>query len=185
MKFFKKLIKLLSFDFKPENSGLVSGVFTLLIAALAFGATFSHSAASLKSVIGPVTVPRMVAAIIFALGVAQILRHFIQRRKQVVPAKTNVPEEEEQTLDKMKIFKVLTPWVSFVLIALYIYLMKPIGFVLASTAYVTLQIPLLSVDLSWKSFLKSFIIAIITAVVVFLIFKVGFGLRLPTNGWGF
>lgn len=185
MKFFKKLIKLLSFDFKPENSGLVSGVFTLLIAAVAFGATFSHSAASLKSVIGPVTVPRMVVAIIFALGVAQIVRHVIQRKNQGAPAMTNVPEEEEQPLDKMKVFKVLTPWVSFALIALYIYLMKPIGFVLASTLYVTLQIPLLSVDLSWKSFLKAFIIAIITAVVVFLIFKVGFGLRLPTNGWGF
>ena len=85
----------------------------------------------------------------------------------------------------MKLFRVLTPWVSFAYIALYISLMRPFGFTLASVVYLTLQIPLLSVDFSKKSWLKALIIGIITSVVVFLIFAKGFGLRLPTNGWGF
>jgi len=83
------------------------------------------------------------------------------------------------------LFKAITPWVSFIYIGLYIYLMRKIGFVLSSTLYLTLQIPLLSVDMSRKSYLKAFIIGVITAVVVFLIFAKGFGLRLPTNDWGF
>lgn len=124
----------------------------------------------------------MVAGIIFVLGVVQIIRHFVNQKKNPA-AKT--AEVSKKPLDKMYVFRVITPWVSFVLIALYIFLMRKIGFVLASTLYMTLQIPLLSVDLKWKSFLKAFIIAIITAVVVFLIFAEGFGLRLPTNDWGF
>lgn len=189
MKFSKKIIKLLSFDFKPENSGLVSGIFTVVISLVAFGATFSHSASSLKSIIGPVTIPRLVAGIIFVLGLAQLIRHY-SKRKNAPVASAEASEEknaeaEEEPIDKMQVYKVITPWVSFALIAMYIALMKPIGFVLASTLYLTLQIPLLSVDLSKRSFLKAFVIGIITAVVVFLIFAEGFGLRLPTNDWGF
>jgi len=185
MKFKKKLLKILSIEIKPENSGLVSGIFTVVMALLAFGATFSHSAASLKSVIGPVTVPRMVAGIVLALGIAQIIRHFVKKKKTPATAVEPAPEEDDKPIEKMQVFKAITPWVSFALIALYIFLMRKIGFVLSSTLYLTLQIPLLSVDLSRKSFFKAFIIGVITAVIVFLIFAKGFGLRLPTNGWGF
>lgn len=189
MKLSKKIIKLLSFDFKPENTGLVSGIFTVFISLVAFGATFSHSASSLKSVIGPVTIPRLVAGVILVLGLVQILRHFHQKKKApAAAAEAPAAQEtasEEEPIDKMQVYKVITPWVSFALIALYIFLMRKIGFVLSSTLYLTLQIPLLSVDLSKKSFLKAFIIGIITAVVVFLIFATGFGLHLPTNSWGF
>lgn len=188
MKFGKKIIKLLSFDFKPENSGLVSGIFTVIISLVAFGATFSHSASSLKSIIGPVTIPRLVAGVIFVLGLAQIVRHYIQKKKAPAAEETPAAQEaevEEEPIDRMQVYRVITPWVSFILIALYIFLMRKIGFVLSSTFYLTLQIPLLSVDLSWKSFLKAFIIGIIASVVIFLIFATGFGLHLPTNGWGF
>lgn len=190
MKLNKKLLKILSFDFKPENSGLMGGIFTILIALAAFGATFSHSAASLKSVIGPVTVPRAVATVILVLGIAQIVRYFVQKKKtpaaeaKAAPA-AETEEKSDPEADRMQLFKAITPWVSFIYIGLYIYLMRKIGFVLSSTLYLTLQIPLLSVDMSRKSYLKAFIIGVITAVVVFLIFAKGFGLRLPTNDWGF
>lgn len=187
MKLKKAVLKILTCDFKPENAGLMSGIFTVFIALLAFGATLSHSAASLKSVIGPVTVPRMVAGIILAMGIVQIIRFFVQRKKAPAPERRaeNPASEDNKPIAKMEVYKAVTPWVSFILIALYIFLMKKIGFVLSSVLYMTLQIPLLSVDMSKKSFLKAFIIGAVTAAVVFLIFAKGFGLHLPTNGWGF
>ena len=71
MRLLKKIINL---RIEPENSTLVSGIFTLVISALAFAATFSHSSASIKSIIGPVTVPRVVSLLIFVLGMADIAR---------------------------------------------------------------------------------------------------------------
>ena len=184
MRLLKKIINL---RIEPENFTLVSGIFTLVISALAFAATFSHSSASIKSIIGPVTVPRVVSLLIFVLGVVQIIQHFIKRSALDGKCKKEhaASAAEEEGIDRMKLFRVLTPWVSFAYIALYISLMRPVGFTLASVVYLTLQIPLLSVDFSKKSWLKALIIGIITSVVVFLIFAKGFGLRLPTNGWGF
>lgn len=182
------LKKAINFKIEPEKAPLASGIFTVVIAILAFATTFSHSSASLKSVIGPVTVPRAVSLLIFALGVVQIIRHFVSKKsapEDKREEKPSAPAAEEEGLDRMKLFRVLTPWISFAYIALYISLMKPIGFTLSSVIYLTLQIPLLSVDFSKKSWLKALLIGAITSVVVFLIFAKGFGLRLPTNGWGF
>lgn len=189
MKLIKKLI---NFEIKAENSDLASGIFTIIVAVLAFCATFSHSSSSLQSVIGPVTVPRLVSGIIMFLGAVLVVRHFARRRRAGVgftvrektETATAVPEQEKP-LDKMKIFRVITPWCCFLLIAIYIFLMRKIGFTLASVFYLTLQIPLLSVDFSKKSFLKAFVIGIIASVIVYLIFAQGFGLQLPSNDWGF
>ena len=185
MKLKKIIIKILSVDFKTENAGLVGGIFTVVMALLALGSTLSHSAASLKSMIGPVTIPRAVAVIILVLGIVQIVRHFVKLKKSPKPIKAEAVAEEDKPIDKMQVYKAVTPWLSFLYIGLYIFLMRKIGFVISSAMYLTVQIPLLSVDMSKKSYFKAFIIGIITAAVVFLIFAKGFGLRLPTNEWGF
>ena len=189
MKLIKKLI---NFEIKAENSDLASGIFTIIVAVLAFCATFSHSSSSLQSVIGPVTVPRLVSGIIMLLGAVLVVRHFAKNHRtnadpdgQGKTDSTAEMAQQEETADKMKVFRVITPWCCFLLIAIYIFLMRKIGFTLASIFYLTLQIPLLSVDFSKKSFLKAFVIGIIASAVVYLIFAQGFGLQLPSNDWGF
>ncbi len=189
MKLIKKLI---NFEIKAENSDLASGIFTIIVAVLAFCATFSHSSSSLQSVIGPVTVPRLVSGIIMLLGAVLVVRHFAKNHRtnadpdgQGKTDSTAEMAQQEETADKMKVFRVITPWCCFLLIAIYIFLMRKIGFTLASIFYLTLQIPLLSVDFSKKSFLKAFVIGIIASAIVYLIFAQGFGLQLPSNDWGF
>lgn len=188
----KLINKIINFEIKPENSDLASGIFTIAVALLAFGTTFSHSASSLQSAVGPVTVPRLVSGLIMLLGAVLIVRHFVKNHRtnagpdgQGKTDSTAEKAQQEETADKMKVFRVITPWCCFLLIAIYIFLMRKIGFTLASTFYLTLQIPLLSVDFSKKSFLKAFVIGVIASAIVFLIFAQGFGLQLPTNGWGF
>ncbi len=183
----KTLNKIINFKIEPENSQLASGIFAIVIAGLAFAATFSHSSPTLASIIGPVTIPRTISALIFALGVLLLMRHFTAK-KNTSPKTGQAAssgEASDESVDKMQLLRVVTPWASFALIALYILLMHPIGFTLSSTVYLTLQIPLLSVDFSKKSFLKAFLIGLIASAVVFLIFAQGFGLRLPSNAWGF
>ena len=68
---------------------------------------------------------------------------------------------------------------TIVLIFLYILLMPKIGFTIATFCFLTLQITLLSTDLSAKSWLKSLLIALIAALVIYIIFGCAFGLAVP------
>ena len=68
---------------------------------------------------------------------------------------------------------------TLVLIFLYILLMPRIGFTIDTFFFLTLQITLLSTDLSVKSWLKSALIALIAALAIFIIFGCAFGLAVP------
>lgn len=182
----KKLIRrIISFEITSEYMGLAGGIFTVLISLLSFWATFSYRKNTYSmSKIGPVSVPRFVCYVIFALGVLQIVKWILGRKNMPAPAKKEAADDSKP-LDKMLVFRRITPICSFALIALYIHLMKEIGFTIASTIYITVQVPLLSVDMSWKRFLKSFILGVIVSVLVYLLFAKGFQLHLPKNSLGF
>ena len=181
MKILRKIIR---FEITDEFKGLASGIFTEAIAVLGFLATLSYRDNTYSmSVIGPVTVPRFVCLAILLLGVLQIIKWAAARKGAPKAEKSSV--DQNAPLDKMQIVRKITPLCSFLLIAAYIWLMKAIGFTMGSVVYLTLQIPLLSVDFSGRRFLKSFILAVIVSAVVFVLFAKGFQLHLPTGPWGF
>ena len=181
MKMIKKLLK---FEIKDAYMKLAGGIFTVLVAAIAYMTTTGSTKTYSTSSIGPVTIPRIVCGAIFTLGIVQIIQWCIVRGK-APKEKVEKTRENEEPVDKIFVFRKITPVVSFLLLALYIFLMGKVGFVIASVAYLTLQIPLLSVDLSPKSFLKSLILGVIVSALIFLLFAKGFQLRLPTGPWGF
>ena len=184
MKLFRKIVL---FELKEEYMGLASGIFTIVIAVLGYLATLKGVRTFSGSSIGPVTIPRIVCGAIFVLGIVQILK-WIRNYRKTDPGIRNAEEEKPEITDeefRILAFRKFTPIVSFLFIALYIYLMKSAGFVIASTVFLTLEIPLLSLDLSPKSFLKAFLLGVVVSTVVFLIFAKGFHLRLPKGKWGF
>lgn len=182
MKFLKKI---LSFELKGDNLPLAQGIFTVIISILFYLTTLGTTATYSTSSIGPVTIPRFVCGAIFVLGVAQIAMWCIRRAKSPEAKKDKKEQKKEQPLERLDVIRKLTPPVTFILLAIYIWLMGKIGFVLASTMYLTLQIPLLSVDFRPKFFVKSAIIGIVVSTVVFLLFAKGFQLHLPVGPWGF
>ena len=184
MKFFRKIVQ---FELKDEYMGLAAGVFTIVIAILGYLATLKGVRSFSNSSIGPVTIPRITCGVIFVLGIVQIINWLRTYKKTGIPAKKVKEEGAEISDEEFRIlaFRKITPIASFLIIALYIYLMKSVGFVIASTVFLTLEIPLLSLDLSPKAFLKAFLLGIVVSAAIFLIFAKGFQLRLPKGKWGF
>lgn len=176
--FLKKLLRL---DIDEQNMELASGIFAVVIAILAFLTTFGTKSFS-SSDIQPQTIPQILCVAMAVLGMILIVRWCIKKKKGLIKSAKKTDAEK---MDRMEVFRRITPTVCFVLLAGYVWLMRPLGFVCASVLYLTVQIPFLSVDLSPKSFLKAFAIGVVTAVAAYLIFVTGFGLQLPTNRFGF
>lgn len=177
----KKFVKTRLSDRNIELSG---GIFACIAAFLIFLTTL-HTKIYIEAPIVSTTVPRFVCYAMFAIGLYMIISWFIKLKKGLLKDSKNDIDAKNSDPDINELFAKITPFCSFVFLIVYVALMKPCGFIVASALYLTVQIPLLSVDLSFKSFLKSFIIGIITGVVVYLIFNTGFGLRLPKNVFGF
>jgi len=180
----KKWEKILSLEIKPADIDLAGGLLAVVFAVVAFVATLGTKSFS-NSVIGPKTVPQIFSAIVFVLGWSIVIRWVVKRGKAKNVHVDQIETKGDQPIDQKMIFQKITPLVSFLLLALYIFLMKPIGFTFSSIIYLTLQIPLLSADLSGKTILKAFKIAILASVCTYLLFALGFGLKLPKGIMGF
>ena len=180
-----------SVKIKEEYSDLCSGIFALLVAAVTFFMTLSHTTTFSNSIIGPVAIPRAISIIIFIMGIGLIVNWALKRQKisknskPIVSSEESVQSQTDTEERKLSIFREITAPVSFLLLALYIFAMKHLGFTLASCLYLTLQIPLLSADVKPKSFLKAFLIGIVALIIIFVLFSKVFQLRLPTGAWGF
>ncbi len=177
----KKFVKTRLSDRNIELSG---GIFACVASILIFLTTL-HTKIYIESPIVSTTIPRIVCYLMFFIGIFMIVSWFIKLKKGMLKDSANDIKAKENDPDLNDLFSKITPFCSFIFLTLYVAMMKPFGFIIASALYLTVQIPLLSVDLSLKSFIKSFIIGIITGIVVFLIFNTGFGLRLPKNVFGF
>lgn len=135
-----------------------------------------------NDLIKPEFVPRVIALGLIILGIGM----FIQALK------TKVTEEERKALEEKKaerratpLVEWLTPLLTLVLIFLFLFFLKKIGFTVCATVYLTLQMTLLSGDFSLKSWLKYFVIALVVSVAILFIFRYGFKLKLPVNAWKF
>lgn len=136
------------------------------------------------------TIPKVVACALFLLGGGIIARWRWHERgtasapETVAPEKTTeeVPQEKDRRKDLYQ--KITTP-ITLLLIFLYILLMDKIGFVFSTILYLTAQITLLSTEMSRKIVLKSLLIAIVSAILIFLVFGKAFQLPLPVNDYGF
>ncbi len=164
-----------------RNKSFISAAVAWGVAAwvFIFTAGLQTGAAGL---IRPEFIPRVVALLLIILGIGM----FIQGLR------TPVTDEEKKMLAEKKTVAAntplivrLTPTLTLVFIFLFLLGLKTLGITVCTTLYLTAQMALLSGDFHWKSWLKYFIIGLITAVTVLLIFRYGFQLKLPVNNLGF
>lgn len=161
--------------------GFISAAVAWAVALWIF--IFTHNLSSgTNDLIKPEFVPRVIALGLIILGIGM----FIQALK------TKVTEEERKALEEKKaerratpLVERLTPLLTLVLIFLFLFFLKKIGFTVCATVYLTLQMTLLSGDFSLKSWLKYFVIALVVSVAILFIFRYGFKLKLPVNAWKF
>ncbi len=71
--------------------------------------------------------------------------------------------------------------ISLLLIALFIALMRPLGFALSAALYLFLQFSMLSPSSRRRPHLMHAVLAIGVSVIIFTLFRYGFGLMLPAG----
>lgn len=164
-----------------KMKGFLSSAVAWAAAAWIFLFTRNLSSGT-NDLIKPAFVPRVVAVGLVLLGIGL----FIQALR------INVSDEEKKALEEKKterkeipLIERLTPFLTLVLIFLFLFFLKKVGFTVCATVYLTLQMTLLSGNFSWKSWLKYFVIALVASVAILFIFRYGFKLKLPVNQWKF
>ena len=142
--------------------GFISAAVAWAVALWIFIFTRNLSSGT-NDLIKPEFVPRVIALGLIILGIGM----FIQALK------TKVTEEERKALEEKKaerratpLVEWLTPLLTLVLIFLFLFFLKKIGFTVCATVYLTLQMTLLSGDFSLKSWLKYFVIALVVSVAI-------------------
>lgn len=135
--------------------------------------------------IAPDAVPKAVAIAMFVLGVIIVLKWFIDTKRGKVPPlgvvddSTDCEGMTEAQIRRRHLFQKITMPCTVALVFSYIWIMPEIGFVLSTFAFLTLQITLLSTDLSLGSWAKNLIIALVASVAIYVIFGCAFGLAVP------
>lgn len=175
-------------DKKSKNySNLVAGIVVMLLAAFFYWTTLGTKSfmKAGRGRLAPDAVPKAVAIAMFVLGIVIIVKWLIDSaRGKVKPAEAFDDSEDcvgmtEEQVRNRHLFQKITMPCTLVLIFLYILLMSRIGFTIDTFFFLTLQITLLSTDLSVKSWLKSALIALIASLAIFIIFGCAFGLAVP------
>ncbi len=157
---------------KLTNKDIVSGVFLIVLSVAAWFATNQFDKSSISSYRNPATVPRAVITILFVFAI-MILADGIKESRLSYQSETEV----EKTFSfRSRLPEILT----YILIALYVTLLKPIGFVITTSVYLFLQMFVLSC-FDVKNCLKFAIIALFVAPALFYIFRVFFNVFLPTG----
>ena len=172
---------------KKNVTDLLAGIVIMALGAFFYWTTFGT-----KSFLGtgrgrtaPDTIPKIVAVTMFVLGAIIAVRWVYQMKKGNLAPRAEADDSvdcegmTEAQIKTRHLFQKITMPITLVLIFCYIYAMSRIGFTLSTFFYLTLQITLLSIDFSAKSWIKNLIIALIAAVGIYLIFGCAFGLAVP------
>lgn len=172
---------------KKDRTDLIAGIVIMVMAVFFYCSTFGT-----KSFLGtgrgrtaPDTIPKIVAVAMFAFGAMLAAKWLLQLKKGKLPAATAQDDAEdcegmtEEQIRTRHLFQRITMPVTLVLIFCYIFAMTRIGFTISTFFFLTLQITLLSADLSAKSWIQNTVIALIASVGIYLIFGCVFGLAVP------
>lgn len=170
------------FTMKDNVKNLLSCAVVFIVGIWIYVATIgvkSFAAAQIQ----PQKIPRIVAGALFALGFLLLTTTLLSwKRDHSSDAQIDV---SSKSIGWRGWVERNTALFTFLLIFLYIFLMKKIGFVTITTCYLCLQITILSGVLSVRQFLRNFFISVIISIVIFFIFNKGFSLSLPLNSLGF
>ncbi|MCL6704722.1 tripartite tricarboxylate transporter TctB family protein [Pseudomonas sp. T1.Ur] len=114
-------------------------------------------------------VPWVLAVSLCLLGALQL---WMWRK---LPDKSVEPAEKPEAIDYPTVFKTLA------LVLLYTALMEPVGFVITTVLYLYAQFIVLTPGEQKVKHLQYALIAVVSAVLIFYIFRHGFDLLLPVG----
>lgn len=166
---------------KDVAAGSVLAAFSIAYFALSFQIKLMR----IDRVVGSRMFPQILGVCMFLLGVFLIVNGVIawKREKAAAPAEGAKSEADPEAAQKRRqaVYKTLGVFVGY---AFYIFLMDKIGFTVSSILYLFSQMLLMAKrPISKKQYLIYAATAVITAVVLYYMFVVGFQLILPKASW--
>lgn len=122
-------------------------------------------------------IPYLWGGVLLVLGLWITIRGFRKRKKYLAEG-----GKIEKTTFKEALMERREVVASFIALGLYVGLMGPLGFVIATIAYVFAQILILTPREKWKkNYLPAAITAVVTGVALFYIFRYLLNVLLPVG----
>ena len=150
---------------------IVSAFYTVLSIVIIYLAT--QLPKSKVMAIGPDFMPLVVGIISLVLAVILLIQSIAKLRKK----EDKVEVEEKEHCDYRRVLE------SLLLATIYVNVLKPVGFLISTFVYLTLQMIVLAPNdkRTKKEIIKYLIINLIFTVVVFVLFRYGFKIILPAG----
>lgn len=158
--------------FIKKYGDIIVGVFFMLLSA---GMMIMAKMLPKSTVmdIGPDFMPMCIGLVTFILAGALAFLNIKNLKSRIAQAEA----EEKVELDYKRMLT------SFILILIYVFLLKPIGFIISTIVYLPLQMYVLAPTdkRGKKDIIQLFVITFIFTFAVFFLFRYGFKIVLPTG----
>lgn len=183
-----------------NKKDLYSGIAFLFVAVGYFAATYTIriSNAFAVTILSSASIPRILAVILFLLGIIQVWVATRQNKRPEIPisdadgvrdAKQGVDiQNEMQNAEKnvessqYDAHKILF---TVLLLIVYLFSMEILGFTISSLIYIFAQILLMTDKNQWrKTLVPAGIISVLSALIMYYLFNEILGVLLPTGLFG-
>lgn len=158
--------------FFKKYGDIIVGIFFMLLSVTMIGMAKMLPKSKVMD-IGPDFMPMVIGVVTFILSAALLFL-------SVKNFKMHVAEIDPTSIEACDYKRVLS---SVILMLIYVFTMKPIGFIVATLVFLLLQMVVLSPDeeRNKKSIIKLAVIDVIFTLVVFFLFRYGFKIVLPAG----
>jgi hypothetical protein len=162
-----------------KHSGIIASAMIILFALYIFVASFSITSGA---ALGPAFMPQIMGVILFALGIADFVGELKKEKNAKKEAHVITKTEEKETATGKCSYK---EWIakhidqsSAVLLLIYVYSIKPLGFLVASAIYMFVHMLFLTVNTK-RNYVVIVLLAVIAPSIIYFGFVKLFYLLLP------
>lgn len=157
--------------FFKKYGDIVVGLFFMAISAIMIGMAAMLPKSAVMD-IGPEFMPTVIGVVTFILAAILLVLNLKNMKLRVAEAGA-----EADDCDYKRVLS------SAILILVYVFILKPVGFIVSTLLYLPLQMLVLAPDeeRNKKSLVKLFIVDVVFTMIVFFLFRYGFKIVLPAG----
>lgn len=159
-----------------KNKNLIAGIFIFLFSLFFFLFSFSIKLTNIDKMVGSRAFPQIVTVLMMILSAWLIISSIYNNRKGI-KAEQDDKEGDRENRDGPKPNYINTVLV-FACLAIYIFLLDKLGFIIATILYLFSQMYVLETE-SKKKIGKYVVISVITTFIIYFVFTKRFSLVLP------
>lgn len=151
-----------------KNYGLIAAVVIILFSVYVYVNTLTITSTA-NAALGPAFMPKLVAVILFILGWLDLLEEIRKKKDETIEEGKSM--ERSILISRVDVF-------SAILLLCYVFSIKRLGFFIASTIYMLLQMLLLTVNTK-RNYVLMMILAVLVPGLIYFGFVKIFYLMLP------